>query len=56
MDEKPKVCAHISCRCQIKPGEGVRRSGEIYCCHECADGDGCDHEGCQCEDEQGETD
>ncbi len=41
-------CAHASCQCQIAAGTGVQKDGKQYCSHDCANGQGCNHQNCHC--------
>ena len=47
-DLNEESCAHEFCLCSLKAGDGVMVGGELYCCGECAQGQGCAHEHCNC--------
>ena len=44
----PIVCAHKSCDCRFDRGTAIESEGKLYCTERCAEGRGCDHEGCNC--------
>jgi hypothetical protein len=47
-DQDAQHCAHEGCTCTLHAGEGIMMGGEFYCSAECARGEGCDHENCDC--------
>lgn len=46
--EGPIVCAEKSCKCRFDRASAIEFEGMLYCTQRCADGRGCDHEGCNC--------
>jgi hypothetical protein len=47
-----ETCAHPACSCAAGEGEGIRARGQLYCSRGCAEGYGCDHESCNCIEEE----
>ena len=47
-DLDTEICALETCLCSLKAGDGIMAGGEFYCCGECASGEGCAHEDCNC--------
>ena len=42
-------CAHPKCSCPVTDNDdAVKVGGKQYCSEDCAEGAGCDHEGCRC--------
>jgi hypothetical protein len=48
--EGPIACAHKDCKCRFGQDSAVQSQGKMFCTQRCADGRGCDHEGCNCGD------
>ena len=43
-----KKCDHDPCHCVPDADSAVADGKSVYCSQGCADGTGCDHEGCNC--------
>lgn len=41
-------CAHPPCQCLVSIAAAVVSGGRFYCMASCAQGQGCEHEGCAC--------
>jgi hypothetical protein len=41
------TCSHPGCDCTLEACS-VSRGDRSWCCADCADGTGCEHEGCTC--------
>lgn len=46
--ELGEKCDHDPCHCVPNSDGAVVREKSVYCSQGCADGKGCDHEGCAC--------
>jgi hypothetical protein len=46
--EGPNACAHKGCKCSVQSDAAAKSEGLLFCTERCADGRGCDHEGCNC--------
>jgi hypothetical protein len=42
------TCAHQGCVCVIPRDQALQRDRQYFCSEECAEGAGCDHNGCSC--------
>ena len=47
-NNKSRMCGHTGCSCEIDEDCHVNRDGYCYCSEACADGQGCEHEHCDC--------
>ncbi|MGE0861462.1 MAG: metallothionein [Gammaproteobacteria bacterium] len=49
-DANTVACAHDTCQCSVAPHEqhGSHAQGQAYCSEGCANGRGCNHQGCGC--------
>jgi hypothetical protein len=47
MGSKANLCSHAGCRCALDT-RYVALGARAFCCGDCADGTGCDHETCHC--------
>ncbi|CAN5215075.1 hypothetical protein BH24PSE2_BH24PSE2_02650 [soil metagenome] len=47
-DDEEMTCAYENCECDVSTSSAVERDDEYYCSRGCADGEGCDHPGCDC--------
>lgn len=44
-DQPAKLCTHVGCVCEARQ---VNTHGDQYCSEACAEGIGCQHDGCEC--------
>lgn len=41
-------CAHPECHCVMPIDKGVQANARLFCCEQCATGQGCGHHLCGC--------
>ena len=46
--ESHGICAHEGCSCVVNKDSAIQHDSALYCSQGCADGVGCDCQGCNC--------